>query len=261
MSSSSSLTESLKVILQALVLAVVIRTCLFQPFSIPSGSLIPTLQIGDYLVVSKYSYGLSRYSFPYAPPLFKGRLFGSEPERGDIAVFRNLNSKPGGRQCSHALADQVAGYGCEDYIKRIVGLPGDKIQMVQGLLHINGKPVTREALGEYTVLDAFGRTVKAPMYREMLPNGRNYITIEREGDNGYWDNTPVYEVPQGHYFAMGDNRDNSTDSRELSQVGFVSQDALIGRAEIVVFSWNSKGTSPADWLRSIRWERMFQPIR
>src|SRR6266480_3515587 len=189
--------ETIRVIFHALIIAVVIRTFLFQPFNIPSGSMEATLLVGDYLFVSKYSYGYSHYSLPFSPPLFSGRILAREPQRGDVVVFRLPKD------------DSV------DYIKRVIGFPGDRIQMIGGLLHINGQPVKRG--------------------RETLPNGVSYTTLDRI-ENGVYDDTPVYTVPPGHYFMMGDNRDNSTDSRVLSQVGYVPFENLVGRAEIIFFS-------------------------
>ncbi|APF37278.1 signal peptidase I [Chelatococcus daeguensis] len=237
--------ETVKVIVQALLIALVVRTFLFQPFNIPSGSLIPTLLIGDYLFVSKYSYGYSRYSFPFGPPLFSGRIFGSEPKRGDIAVFK------------------LPKDNSTDYIKRVVGLPGDTIQMIDGVLHINGEAVKRERIGNYVTQDSWGRDIEVPMYRETLPGGTSHVVIERDGDRGYWDNTYVYKVQPGHYFMMGDNRDNSTDSRDENAVGQVPFENLVGRAEIIFFSIGegSAGWKVWEWPWTVRWERIFNPVK
>src|ERR687893_1819329 len=151
------IVETIKVIVQALLIAVVVRTVLFQPFNIPSGSLIPTLLIGDYLFVSKYSYGYSKHSIPFSPPLFSGRIFGSQPKRGDIAVFK------------------LPKDNSTDYIKRVVGLPGDKIQVIGGVLHINGKPVQRERVEDYKTTDLYGRTIAVPRYRETFPEGTSHF--------------------------------------------------------------------------------------
>jgi signal peptidase I len=239
------LWETVKVILQALLIAVVVRTLLFQPFNIPSGSLIPTLLIGDYLFVSKYSYGYSRYSIPFGPPVMSGRVWASEPKRGDIAVFK------------------LPKDNSTDYIKRVIGLPGDKIQMIRGILQINGKPVVRERIADYEAVSPFGRPRPAPHYLETLPNGVTHQVIEIEGDNGAWDNTEVYTVPPNHFFMMGDNRDNSTDSRDLSAVGFVPFENLVGRAEIIFFSIDEDSSfwKVWEWPWSVRWGRLFQPIR
>lgn len=237
--------ETVKVIVQALLIALVVRTFLFQPFNIPSGSLIPTLLIGDYLFVSKYAYGYSRYSFPFGPPLFSGRIWGSEPKRGDIVVFK------------------LPKDNSTDYIKRVVGLPGDTIQMIDGVLHINGEPVKRERIGNYVTQDSWGRDIEVPMYRETLPGGTSHIIIERDGDRGYWDNTYVYKVQPGHYFMMGDNRDNSTDSRDENAVGQVPFKNIVGRAEIIFFSIEegSAGWKVWEWPWTVRWDRIFTPVK
>jgi signal peptidase I len=237
------LWETIKVVFQALLIALVVRTLLFQPFNIPSGSLIPTLLIGDYLFVSKYSYGYSKHSVPFSPPIFSGRIWGSEPQRGDIAVFK------------------LPKDNSTDYIKRVIGLPGDRIQVVGGVLHINGTPVKRERIQDYNTQDPFPRTVQ--QYRETLPNGVVHEIIERDGDRGFWDNTYVYTVPPGHYFMMGDNRDNSTDSRDEASVGFVPYENLVGRAEIIFFSIDESASAWQvwQWPWTVRWSRMFNTIR
>jgi signal peptidase I len=239
------LWETVKVIVQALLIAVVVRTLFFQPFNIPSGSLIPTLLIGDYLFVSKYSYGYSKHSMPFSPPLFNGRIWGTEPKRGDIAVFK------------------LPKDNSTDYIKRVIGLPGDRIQVLGGVLHINGQAVPRERVGDYRAQDPFGRTQAAPMYKETLPNGVSYQVLERDGDRGYWDNTNVYTVPAGHFFMMGDNRDNSTDSRDEGSVGAVPYENFVGRAEIIFFSIDEYASAWKlwEWPWTVRWNRLFQPIR
>src|SRR5712675_1615070 len=183
------LAEGSRVVLQALLIALGIQTLLFQPFSIPSGSMKATLLIGDYLFVSKYSYGYSHYSLPLSPPLFSGRIFGAAPQRGDVVVFR------------------LPKDDSTDYISRVIGLPGERIQMIDGLLHINGTPVKRERIEDFVDTEK-AETNRVKRWRETLPNGVSHETLDLI-ENGYYDNTPVYEVPAGHYFMMGDNRDNS----------------------------------------------------
>ena len=242
------IVETIKVVIQALLIALVVRTLLFQPFNIPSGSLIPTLLIGDYLFVSKYSYGYSKFSAPFAPDLFSGRIWGAEPKRGDIAVFK------------------LPSDGSTDYIKRVIGLPGDKIQMVQGRLLINGQVVPREPVQKIRTRDAFGRDVEVPTYKETLPGGVSHLIIERDGDTGYYDNTKIYDVPAGHYFMMGDNRDNSTDSRvgqNEGGVGPVPFENFVGRAEVIFFSVEEGDAAWQfwKWPWSVRWSRLFQLVR
>jgi signal peptidase I len=233
------LWETVKVVIQALLLAVVVRTFLFQPFSIPSGSMMHTLLIGDYLFVSKYSYGYSRYSFPYGLAPIDGRIWGSAPKSGDIAVFK-------------LPADHST-----DYIKRVIGLPGDKIQMKQGVLYLNGQPVKREYTGDFVDHDSFGNEVRAQIWRETLPNGVSYDTLDRGVTDG--DNTREFDVPPGHYFMMGDNRDNSADSRiDGSGVGYVPFDHLVGKAQVIFFSMDqdAKPWMFWKWPTSVRWNRM-----
>ncbi|MCG8359009.1 MAG: signal peptidase I [Kiloniellales bacterium] len=215
--SPSGWGETLRTVIYAVLIALFVRTFAYEPFNIPSGSMLPTLLIGDYLFVSKFSYGYSRYSLPWSLPLIDGRVLNSKPERGDVVVFKLPTDNK------------------TDYIKRLVGLPGDRIQVRNGILHINDEPVKRELQGTREVAGFGGRRAPVAEYLETLPNGRQHLIWER-GDNEALDNTPVYTVPEGHYFAMGDNRDRSQDSRVLGQVGYVPYENLIGRAEFLFFS-------------------------
>jgi len=243
----SGLIETFKVIIQALLIAVVIRTVLFQPFNIPSSSLVPTLLVGDYLFVSKFSYGFSKHSIPFSPPVFSGRIFGSEPKRGDIAVFK-LPRDPS-----------------IDYIKRVIGLPGDRIQMIDGILQINGQPVLKQKLGTKELNAGAGYKDEATYYRETLPNGVTYTIQELEKfGNKLGRNTSAYVVPPGHFFMMGDNRDNSLDSRDMSSqgVGYVPYENFVGRAEVIFFSVeeDSAAWKIWEWPWSVRWSRIFNRI-
>ncbi len=254
--------ETVRTVVYAVLIALVVRTFAIEPFNIPSGSMIPTLLVGDYLFVSKYSYGYSKHSFPFSLGFFSGRIFGTPPERGDVAVFKY----PG---------DQGSGVNRTDYIKRIVGMPGDRIQVTNGVLHINGKPVERMRIGDY-VTGAHGPYQKGVLYRETLPNGRSYTVLEYADDNLY-DNTPEFLVPAASYFVMGDNRDDSLDSRtrlslrdfsgttrDRDQLGwYVPSENLVGRAEFIFFSANPAVAGlwePWKWPQAIRWNRFFMAI-
>ncbi len=222
-------------LLLSMILALIIRTFLFHPFSIPAGSMIPTLLVGDRVFTSKYAYGYTRFSLPFSPPLFSGRIFGSVPARGDVIVFR--------------LPKDTS----TDYVKRVVGLPGDRIQVKEGELHINGTAVKRERVEDFAESDACGGgSAKVKRWRETLPEGRSYETLDCV-DRGFYDNTNVFTVPAGQLFVLGDNRDNSTDSRVLSAVGYVPVENVIGRVGMIFFSLDAggSGTQPA-----IRYERI-----
>jgi signal peptidase I len=234
--------ETLRTLVYALAIALVVRTFAFEPFNIPSGSMKPTLLVGDYLFVSKFAYGYSRYSLPLSLPLFSGRILEQLPERGDVVVFK-------------LPADNKT-----DYIKRVIGLPGDRVQVREGLLYINGVAAQIEPIGRF-MEEIGGSQVDAPLLRETLPDGPSHEIIDLT-QNGAHDNTRVYEVPPGHVFVMGDNRDNSLDSR-VDHVGYIPLENLIGRAELLFFSVNGEARlwEIWKWPLAIRYDRLLRPIR
>ncbi|WP_303697369.1 signal peptidase I [Brevundimonas naejangsanensis] len=241
-SASNETVEIIKTVVFALLIALVLRVLLFQPFTIPSASMEPNLYEGDYIVVSKWSYGYSKHSIPFSPPVFNGRILGKGPARGDIVVFKLPRDNK------------------TDYIKRVIGLPGDKVQMIANKLYINGAPVQDVVVSRAEMADMFGpRSVT--QVRETLPGGKSFMTQDF-GPGGDLDDTPLYEVPAGHYFMMGDNRDNSIDSRvEMSAgVGMVPAENLVGKAEIIMFSWTPGASlfNPVSWFANVRFSRFFK---
>lgn len=241
--------ETVRTVIYAVFIAVVVRTFFYEPFNIPSGSMKPTLLVGDYLFVSKFAYGYSRHSLPFSPPVGDGRLFGSLPERGDVAVFKlPSNNKT-------------------DYIKRIVGLPGDRIQVKGGVLFVNDVEVPRTLLDDF-IEDEDHQVNVIKRYQETMPTFNDtedqdvsyqVLDLIAEG-RGEYDNTEVFEVPEDHIFAMGDNRDNSLDSR--AKVGFIPLENLVGRAEIIFFSTNGRARfwELWNWPMTIRYGRLFNLI-
>lgn len=232
----------------AVLLALVFRSVAYEPFHIPSGSMLPTLRVGDYIFVSKLSYGYSRYSFPFGTmfPYFEGRLFGEEPKVGDVIVFR------------HTKTPEI------DYIKRLVGLPGDTIRVIDGVLHINDKAVGMEKAEDYQETSEDGKIKNVRRYIETLPNGvKHYVLDERPYGNmdptGFdSDNTGTYVVPEGHYFLMGDNRDNSIDSRyAIEGPSYVPAENLVGRADRIFVSFNTQARFYEfwNWFNHDRWVR------
>jgi signal peptidase I len=256
--SEDGVWETVKVIIQALLIAFVVRTFFYQPFNIPSASMYPTLKIGDYLFVSKLSYGYGKYSFNFSLGLFGNQLvdccpidfpgrvvLADTPTRGDVAVFKLPTDTD------------------TDYIKRVIGLPGDRIRMSNGVLFINDVAVKKEFIGAYDNAngEAAGGMSEIPMFRETLPNGVSYDVLDM-GDQGWADNTDEFVVPEGHYFMMGDNRDNSQDSRYLSEVGYVPIENYVGRADIIFFSIAPDASliEVWRWPFAIRWSRFFNLI-
>jgi len=202
-------------------LALMVRTFLFQSFSLPAASMAPTLLPGDYVFAAKYPYGYTRYSLPFSPPLFLGRIFGANPARGDVIVFRKSDGA--------------------DYVKRVVGLPGDRIQMKEGELFINGTAVRRERAADAEGSDVCGGgSSKVKRWRETLPEGASYETLDCV-ERGFYDDTNVFTVPAGHLFVLGDNRDNSTDSRALSVMGYIPLENVIARVSMIFFSRDASG--------------------
>jgi signal peptidase I len=248
----ASWDDTIRTIIFALLLATVFRSCAYEPFHIPSGSMKSTLLVGDYLFVSKPSYGYSRYSFPFGLPLFQGRIFYTPPERGDVVVFR------------------VPPHPQIDYIKRIIGLPGDKIQVREGTVYINDVPVKDErAPNDFTDIENPRGVKTIPSFSETLPNGKTFRILKEYRENTApidakytVDNTQEYEVPPGKYFMMGDNRDNSRDSRFLDEVGYVPEENIVGKAKFIFFSHDDSGEFWEfwKWPRMIRFSRMFTKI-
>ena len=234
----------LRVIAIGIAIALVFRSFFYQPFNIPSGSMYPTLMVGDYLLAGKLSYGISRYSLPFSPDLFDGRIAGSAPRRGDVVIFRN----PWKRDI--------------DYIKRVIGLPGDRVRVEKGRLWINGSLIPRERIADYPYRHRGGMVTDVPQYIETLPGGTSYQILEMAGDQGPLDNTRTYSVPDDHYFMMGDNRDNSVDSRVIQSVGFVKSDLLVGQAKVLFYSVDETVTwwNPLTWFGGLRTNRLFTGI-
>lgn len=242
----SSFKEFISTLLWALGIALILRTFLFQPFHIPSGSMQPGLMKGDYIITSKYSLGYGKYAAaPFPFPVSKGRLFERKPERGDVLVFRPRDQN-------------------KNYIKRLVGLPGDQIQMVDGYLLINGKAQALEDLGTEIRLDSDGFEDETRVFRESFDNGHTH-RIYDDVAGGPADNTAVFTVPSGHYFVMGDNRDHSADSRvpvDFNGAGYVPTENLMGKAEFVLLSVNNKFSliKPWTWF-NMRGDRFFMVIK
>lgn len=242
MQEEESLTDTIKTLVYAILIAVLIRTFLFEPFKIPSGSMYPTLYVGDFLFVSKYTYGYSKHSLPFSLPLFEDRVWADMPQRGDIVIFKYPQDNR------------------TDFIKRVIGLPNDKIKLEKGRLFINGEMLPREELEDFIVRDNQGNAERYHQYIETLPNGIKHKILEIS-DNEIEDDVEEVTIPEGYLFVMGDNRDRSDDSRV--SVGFVPFENLVGKARILFFSQDAEYEwyKPWLWPRKIRWSRLFNKIK
>ena len=238
----NSFFGNLKSIFIAIFIALLIRSFIFEPFNIPSGSMKPNLLVGDFIFVSKYSYGFSKHSLPFSIPLIPGKIFSNTPERGDVVVFKTPENNR------------------TDYIKRVIGLPGDKIEIKNGIIFINGSEILRKKLNDFIDTDNKTSNKRVRMYNEYFFNKE--INILDITDNGIADNTQLFNVPENHFFVMGDNRDNSQDSRFISTVGFIPYENLVGKAQFIFFSLeNARFLQIWKWPNSIRYERIFKKIQ
>ena len=236
--------ENIKTIIYALIIALIIRSFLFQPFYIPSSSMEPTLLVGDRLFVSKYSYGYSRHSLPFSPNITQKRYFSKNPERGDVVVFKTP-------------ADNRT-----DYIKRLIGLPGDTLQIIEGELYLNSQKIQRNKVEITFNINCGNRKLDINAFEELLPGGEKYIAVYNK--EGTMQNTDKFIVPDEHYFFMGDNRDCSKDSRFLSSVGYVTFNNLVGKASMIFFSNDKKKGNFFEfwkWHKSIRIDRIFSKVQ
>ncbi len=235
--------DNLKTIFYALIIAIIIRSLLLQPFYIPSSSMEPNLLVGDRLFVTKYSYGYSKHSFPFSPPLLKKRIFFNEPKRGDVIVFKTP-------------ADNRT-----DYIKRLIGLPGDQIQFIDSNLYLNNSEIIKSKISDNDIIFCGKKNIDVITFEEILPNGKKYISVYLKGLPSQ--NSDVFIVPADHYFFLGDNRDCSKDSRYLSSVGYVHKDNLVGKAQFIFFSSDKKIANIFTfwkWNKSLRLNRFFKKI-
>ena len=235
--------DNIKTVFYALVIAIVIRSLFIQPFYIPSSSMEPTLLIGDRLFVTKYSYGYSKHSFPFSLPIIKGRIFSNLPETGDVIVFKPpAHNRP-------------------DYIKRLVGLPGDTIQFISGDIYLNNNQVLKSRISKTDIIYCGKQTIEVNTFEEKLPNGKTHNTVYLK--NYSFQNSDVFNVPEKHYFFLGDNRDCSKDSRYLTSVGYVHEDNLVGKAQFIFFSSDFRIGSIFSfwkWHKTIRFDRFFKRI-
>ena len=240
----STIIDNLKTLIYALIIAVIIRSLIIQPFYIPSSSMEINLLVGDRLFVTKYSYGFSNHSFPFSPPIYKGRIFEKNPKRGDIIVFKTP-------------ADNRT-----DYIKRLIGLPGDIIQFIDGNLYLNNNQILRTLISNDDYIYCGNQKIHVSTFEEKLPNKKSYVVSYRNDIS--FKNSDKYIVPSNHYFFLGDNRDCSKDSRFLSDVGYVHKDNLVGKARVLFFSSDSRKGSIFQiwkWPELIRFDRFFKKLK
>ena len=240
----SKIIDNIKTLIIALIIAILIRSLLFQPFYIPSSSMEPTLLVGDRIFVSKYTYGYSKHSFPFSPPILSKRIFYSKPNYGDLIVFKTPSDNR------------------TDFIKRLVGLPGDEIQIIDGELFVNKNKVLRKKIDFKSKVKCAGNDIEVFAYEEVLPNKKKHIAVYSK--TGSMVNSDVYIVPEKHYFFLGDNRDCSSDSRFLSNVGYVHKNNLVGKANIIFFSNDTKKGSVLkfwNWSNSLRFNRFFKSLK
>ena len=240
-SKKNNFFSNLKSITFAIFIALIIRSFIFEPFNIPSGSMKPNLLVGDFIFVSKYSYGFSKHSLPFSLPLIPGKIFNKDPERGDVVVFKTPENNR------------------TDYIKRVIGLPGDIIQIKNGIIFINNSEIFRKKINDFVDTDKNIFNKRVRQYKEYFFDKE--IDVLDISDNGIADNTQLFKVPDNHFFVMGDNRDNSQDSRFVNTVGFIPYKNLVGKAQVVFFSLeNSRFFEIWKWPKSIRFERIFKKI-
>ncbi len=242
MKNKNKFLSNLKSILIAIFIALLIRSFIFEPFNIPSGSMKPNLLVGDFIFVSKWSYGYSKHSLPFSIPLIPGKIFSKSPERGDIVVFKTPENNR------------------TDYIKRVIGLPGDEIKIIDGKIIINNSEIFRKKTNDFIDNDNNISDKRVRKYKEFFFN--NEFEILDLTDNGMVDNTQLYKVPDRHFFVMGDNRDNSQDSRFINSVGYIPFENLVGKAQFIFFSLeNSRFLEFWKWPYAIRYERISKKIK
>ena len=246
-SAANEFVEIVKTIVYALLIALFLRVLFFQPFTIPSASMEPNLYEGDYIIVSKFSYGYSRHSVPFSPNIYSGRIMEQPAQRGDIVVFK------------------LPSDGHTDYVKRVIGVGGDRVQMRNGLLYVNDKLIAREPLSPVKTDMGFGQLADVARFQERLDSGKTYVTQDM-GTDGQLDNTETFIVPEGYYFMMGDNRDNSSDSRVPpleGGVGLVPAENLVGKAQIILLSWKPEASifKPWTWVLDARPSRFFKLLK